>query len=180
MKKVILIGALVASFSSGNLYAAVCSDTAPGDGYNDDCDAVMQLDIPVFSIIAFPVASGADGSDLSVVWDGSTVVGPVSDTINICIGTNSNLGVDVTSSSLNATAYNVTDGTTNVPYSLTLDGDDLTDNAHTIAAADATDLVCTVSDIPLVLEFDNAVLATTPTDGTTAFTDTVTLTVSPQ
>ena len=71
MKKVMLIGALVVFFASGNLYAATCTDTGT-DGYDDDCDATMRLDIPTFAIIAFPAASGTGGSDLSVTWDGST------------------------------------------------------------------------------------------------------------
>ena len=72
------------------------------------------------------------------------------------------------------------DGTTSVPYTLTLNGDDVTDGNASISAADATDLLCSVSDIPLVLEFSNATLATTPTDGVTPFLDQVTFTVSPQ
>jgi hypothetical protein len=179
MKKVMLMGALIAFFASGNLYAATCTDSGT-DGYNDDCDAQMRLDIPNFAIIQFPVAGGTGGSDLSVAWDGSSTTGTVTDTINLCIGTNSGTGVAVTAVSANATSFNVNDGTTDVPYTLTLDGNDLTDGAETIAAADATDLACTVSDIPLVLGFNNATLATTPTDGTTPFTDTVTITVAPQ
>ena len=65
-------------------------------------------------------------------------------------------------------------------YSLTLDGDDVTDGASFVSAANATDLLCTVSDIPLELGFANATLATTPTDGSTPFTDQVTITVTPQ
>jgi hypothetical protein len=180
MKKILLIGAVIASFFSCNLYAATCTDTG-ADGYDDDCDATMRLDIPVFAIIQFPAAGGAGGSDLSVAWDGSSTVGTVTDTINICVGTNSGTGVDVTASSSNGGApFNVTDGTTDVAYTLTLDGNDLTDGTESIAAADASDLVCSVSDIPLQLGFSNAVLAVTPTDGTTPFTDVVTITVAPQ
>ena len=180
MKKVILIGALAASFVSSHLYAATCTDTG-ADGYNDSCDAQMRLDIPKFAIIAFPAAGGTGGSDLSVAWDGSSTAGTATDSINICVGTNSGTGVDVTATSANGGApFNVNDGTTNVAYTLTLDGNDLTDGAETISAANATDLVCSVSDIPLELGFSNATLATTPTDGTTPFTDTVTITVAPQ
>jgi hypothetical protein len=180
MKKILLIGALAASFASANLYAATCSDTGT-DGYDDSCDATMRLDIPVFAVVQFPAAGGAGGSDLAVAWDGSSTAGTVTDFINICIGTNSGTGVDVTASSGNGGApFNVTDGTTDVAYTLTLDGNDLTDGAESIAAADASDLLCSVSDIPLELGFDNAVLATTPTDGTTPFTDVVTITVAPQ
>lgn len=179
MKKVVLFGVLIALFASSNLYAAVCSDTG-ADGYDDDCDAVMRLDLPIFAVIQFPAAGGAGGSDLAVAWDGSTTVGTALDTIQLCIGTNSGAGVDVTATSGNVPAFNVNDGTTDVPYTLTLDGNDLTDGAEIVAAADATDLVCTVSDIPLELGFNNATLATTPTDGATPFTDTVTITVAPQ
>ena len=148
MKKVLIIGALVASFASGNLYAATCTDTG-ADGYDDSCDATMRLDIPVFAVIEFPAAGGAGGSDLAVAWDGSSVAGTVTDSIDICIGTNSGTGVDVTATSANVGAnFNVTDGVTDVAYTLTLDGNDLTDGAETIAAVDASDLVCTVSDIP--------------------------------
>ena len=175
-----LFGALIALFASSNLYAATCTDTAsPADGYADDCDAVMRLEIPIFAVIEFPAAGGAGGSDLAVAWDGSATAGTVTDSINICIGTNSGTGVNVTATSANTTDFNVTDGTTNVAYTLTLDGNSLTDGSETIAAADATDLVCSVSDIPLELGFSNATLATTPTDGTTPFTDTVTITVAP-
>ncbi|RLA11113.1 MAG: hypothetical protein DRQ59_10465 [Gammaproteobacteria bacterium] len=178
MKKVMLIGALIATFASSNLYAATCIDTG-ADGYDDDCDATMRLDIPTFAVIAFPAAGGTGGSDLSVTWDGSTA-GTATDSINICIGSNSDTGVDVTATSANATSFSVNDGTTDVAYTLTLDGNDLTDGAESIAAADATDLLCTVSDIPLALGFSNATLAGTPTDGTTPFTDVVTITVAPQ
>lgn len=178
MKKIMLIGALVACFASGNLYAATCTDTGT-DGYDDDCDAQMRLDIPTFAVIAFPAAGGTGGSDLSVTWDGSTA-GTATDSINICIGTNGTTAVDVTASSANAVPWNVNDGTTDVPYTLTLDGNDLTDGVEVIANVDATDLACTVSDIPLVLGFSNATLSTTPTDGATPFTDTVTITVAPQ
>ncbi len=177
MKKVMLIGALIAIFANSNLYAATCTDTG-ADGFDDDCDATMRLDIPTFAILEFPAAN-ANGSDLNVVWDGTTA-GNSTDSINICIGTNSDTGVDVTATSANATSFNVNDGTTDVAYTLTLDGSDLTDGVESIAAADATDLVCTVSDIPLVLGFSNATLAATPTDGTTPFTDVVTITVAPQ
>ena len=178
MKKIMLFGALIALFASSNLYAATCIDNG-ADGYDDECDAIMRLDIPIFAVIEFPAAGGAGSYDLAVAWDGSTTAGTVTDSINIYIGTNSGTGVDVSATSANATAFNVNDGTTDVAYTLTLDGNDLTDGAETIAAADATDLVCTVSDIPLELGFSNATLATTPTDGLTPFTDTVTITVAP-
>jgi hypothetical protein len=179
MKKVLLIGALVASFSSANLYAATCTDSAaPADGYDDSCLATMQLDIPSFAVIQFPPTTGAD---LAVAWDGSTTAGDSTDSIDICIGTNSGAGVNVTAASGNGgTPFNVTDGPTNVAYTLTLNGGDLTDGSELITAADATDLVCTPPLIPLVLGFSNATLATTPTDGVTAFQDTVTITVAPQ
>jgi hypothetical protein len=177
MKKAMLIGALVACFASSNLYAATCLDNGT-DGYDDECDAEMRLDIPVFAILEFPAAGGAGGSDLNVVWDGSTA-GNSTDSINICIGTNGSNDVAVTASSANATSFNVNDGTTDVPYTLTLDGGDLTDGTETIANADTDDLACTATDIPLVLGFSNATLATTLTDGTTPFTDDVTITVAP-
>ena len=178
MKKKLLLGAIVACFASPNIYAATCTDSGT-DGYTDDCDATMRLDLTTYAVIQFPAAGGNGGSDLNVVWDGSTA-GNSTDSINICIGTNGTTDVDVTATSANATAWNVNDGTTDVPYTLTLDGNDLTDGAEVIANADATDLACTVSDIPLELGFSNATLATTPTDGTTPFTDVVTITVAPQ
>ena len=180
MKKTMLIGALVASFASTNLYAATCTDTAvPLDGYDDQCTAQMRLDIPKFAVVAFPAAGGTGGSDLSVTWDGSATTGTVTNTINICVGTNSGTGVNVTASSANLAApFNVNDGTTDVAYTLTLNGGSLLDGGETIAAAAATDLACSVSNIPLQLGFDNATLATTPTDGA-PFTDVVTITVSP-
>jgi hypothetical protein len=177
MKKVMLFGALIALFASSNLYAASCSDTDT-DGYDDACDAEMRLDLPQFVIIEFPGAVGLGTSDLNVVWDGTAAT--LTDSIDICIGTNSDTGVDVSASSTNAVPWNVNDGTTDVPYTLTLDGADLTDGGtDTIVAADVQDLACTVSDLPLELGFTQAALEATPTDGTTHFTDIVTITVSP-
>lgn len=140
----------------------------------------ITVTIPVINaaIVAFPAASGAGGSDLSVTWDGASTAGFATDTINICVGTDSTSGVDVVVNSANA--FQVTDGTTAVAYSLTLNGDDVTDGVAFISAATATDLLCTVSDIPLELGFANATLATTPTDGVTPFLDQVTITVTPQ
>ncbi len=139
----------------------------------------ITVTIPVINsaIIEFPIASGTGGSDLSVTWDGSTA-GTSTDSINICVGTDSSTGVDVVVTSTNS--FQVTDGTTPVSYTLTLDGDDITDGSSSISAADAADLLCTVSDIPLEIGFSNATLATTPTDGVTPFLDQVTLTVTPQ
>jgi hypothetical protein len=139
----------------------------------------ITVTIPVLdaAIIEFPAASGTGGSDLSVTWDGSTA-GNSTDSIDICVGTDSSSGVDVVVTSANS--FQVTDGTTPVSYTLTLDGDDITDGSSSISAADATDLLCTVSDIPLEIGFANATIATTPTDGVTPFLDTVTLTVTPQ
>jgi len=139
----------------------------------------ITVTIPVLdaAIIAFPIASGAGGSDLSVTWDGSTA-GTSTDSINICVCTDSSTGVDVVVTSTNS--FQVTDGTTPVSYTLSLDGDDITDGISSISAANATDLLCTVSDIPLEIGFSNATLATTPTDGVTPFLDQVTLTVTPQ
>ena len=48
-----LFGALIALFASSNLYAATCTDTGGVDGYDDDCDAVMRLEIPIFAVIEF-------------------------------------------------------------------------------------------------------------------------------
>lgn len=176
MKKVFLIGALVASFSCTGVYAATCIDTG-ADGYDDQCDAQMRLDLPVFAIVEFPVAN-ANGSDLNVVWDGNPA-GTSVDSINICIGTNGTTDIDVTANSVNG--FNVTDGTTPVPYTLDLNTTlDLTAGPVVLANADADDLACTATNIPLALGFDNSVLAVTPTDGTTPFTDVVTITVAPQ
>jgi hypothetical protein len=140
----------------------------------------ITVTIPVINaaIIAFPIASGTGGSDLSVTWDGASTVGTFTDSINICVGTDSSSGVDVVVTSANS--FQVTDGTTPVPYTLTLDGDDVTDGSSFVSAVDATDLLCTVSDIPLEIGFSNATLATTPTDGVTPFLDQVTITVTPQ
>jgi hypothetical protein len=140
----------------------------------------ITVTIPVLdtAIIAFPSASGAGGSDLSVAWDGASTAGTSTDSINICVGTDSSLGVNVVVTSNNS--FQVTDGTTPVPYTLTLNGDDITDGSAFISAGDATDLLCGVSDIPFELGFSNATLATTPTDGVTPFLDQVTLTVTPQ
>ena len=184
MKKVLLIGALIASFSSANLYAATCTDTGT-DGYNDSCDATMQLNLPTFAIIQFPAATGADGSDLSVLWDG-TATGDSTASRNICIGTNSTANIDVTAASNNG--FQVNDGgTTNVAYTLTLNLATPLDLSNSGAGgtvvllnADADDLSCTNSDIELLLSFSNPTLATIPTDGTTSLTDVVTITVAPQ
>ena len=73
MKRILLIGALIAPFFSTGVYAATCTDTAPGDGYDDTCAAQMRLEIPVFAVIQFPAAGGAAGSDLSVAWDGMLI-----------------------------------------------------------------------------------------------------------
>ena len=157
------------------------------NGNNSNCNGnqatlaplSITVTIPVLNaaIIAFPIASGAGGSDLSVTWDGSTA-GTSTDSINICVGTDSSIGVGVVVTSTNS--FQVTDGTTPVPYTLSLDGDDITDGNSSISAANATDLLCAVSDIPLEIGFSNATLATTPTDGVTPFLDQVTLTVTPQ
>ena len=171
MKKKILLGALVACFASPNLYAATCSDTGTDD-YDDQCTVDMQLDIPKFAVIAV-------STDLSVTWDG-TSTGTSTDSVDICVGTNGDSGVNVTASSANTPNWNVSDGTTDVPYTLTLAGGSLTDGSEALAAATVTNLACAATDITLELGFDNTVLATTPTDGATSFTDTVTLTVSPQ
>lgn len=140
----------------------------------------ITVTIPVVNaaIIAFPIASGAGGSDLAVTWDGASTAGTSTDSINVCVGTDSSAGVDVVITSANA--FQVTDGTTPVPYTLTLNGDDVTDGNSFVGAVDATDLLCTVSDIPLEIGFSNATLATTPTDGVTPFRDQVTITVTPQ
>ena len=144
--------------------------------------AILSISVTIpelnAAIIAFPSASGAGGSDLSVAWDGASTAGTSTDSINICVGTDSSLGVNVVVTSTNS--FQVTDGTTPVPYTLSLNGDDVTDGSASISAGDATDLLCAVSDIPLELGFSNATLATTPTDGVTPFLDQVTLTVTPQ
>ena len=154
--------------------------SCPGSQWADLATLNISVTIPVlnYAIIAFPIASGAGGSDLSVTWDGASTAGTSTDSINICVGTDSSIGVAVAVTSTNS--FQVTDGTTPVPYTLSLDGDDITDGSSSISAADATDLLCAVSDIPLEIGFSNATLATTPTDGVTAFLDQVTLTVTPQ
>jgi hypothetical protein len=172
MKKVMLFGALIALFASSNLYAATCTDSG-SDGYTDDCDAVMQLDIPLLAVIQFPATAG---SDLTVSWDGTAAT--LTDSINICIGTNGGGTIDITAASTNG--FNVTDGSTHVPYSLDLNsGLDLNTGAVVLLNADADDLACTASDIPLELAFTQAALQAATTTGA-AFTDTVTITVSPQ
>ena len=155
-------------------------DACPGSQWADLTTLSISVTIPALNaaIIAFPSASGAGGSDLSVTWDGASTVGTSTDSINICVGTDSSIGVDVVITSTNS--FQVTDGTTPVPYTLSLDGDDITDGSSSISAGAATDLLCTVSDIPLEIGFSNATLATTPTDGVTPFLDQVTLTVAPQ
>lgn len=169
-------------------YSTTITICAKRNGNNANCNGpqatlttlTITVTIPVLdaAIIAFPSASGAGGSDLSVTWDGASTVGTSTDSINICVGTDSSTGVDVNITSTNS--FQVTDGTTTVSYTLTLDGDDITDGSSSVSAANATDLLCSVSDIPLEMGFANATLATTPTDGTTPFLDQVTLTVSPQ
>jgi hypothetical protein len=155
------------------------NNACPADPMADLATLTISVTIPEInsSVIEFPPASGTGGSDLSVTWDGNAA-GISTDSINICVGTDSSTGVNVLVSSTNG--FQVTDGTTAVPYTLTLDGDDVTDGVSSIASADATDLLCTVSDIPLELGFSNATLATTPTDGVTPFLDQVTITVTPQ
>ena len=162
----------------------VCGKSKKNNACPADPDAdlaILNISVTIpeinYAVIQFPPASGTGGSDLSVTWDGSTA-GTSIDSVNICVGTDSSSGVDVVVSSTNA--FQVTDGITAVPYTLTLDGDDITDGISSIAAADATDLLCTVSDIPLEIGFSNATLATTPTDGVTPFLDQVTITVTPQ
>ena len=154
--------------------------TCPGNPWADLAILSISVTIPVidFAVIEFPIASGTAGSDLSVAWDGASTAGTSADSINICVGTDSSLGVNVVVTSTNS--FQVTDGTTPVPYTLSLNGDDVTDGSASISAGDATDLLCAVSDIPLELGFSNATLATTPTDGVTPFLDQVTLTVTPQ
>ncbi len=175
MKKVMLFGALIALFASSNLYAATCTDTGT-DGYDDDCDAEMRLDLPLFAIIEFPAAGGLGTSDLNVVWDGTATT--ITDSINICIGTNGDADIDILAVSGNS--FNVNDGTTDVAYSLDLNTTlDLTTGAVVLANVDADDLACTATDIPLVLGFTQAALEATPTTGL-PFTDLVTITVAPQ
>jgi hypothetical protein len=173
--------------SAGTYTASIDVCGKRGEGFA--CPASQWADLATMSIsvtipeinaaiIAFPSASGAGGSDLSVAWDGASTAGTSTDSINICVGTDSSLGVNVVVTSNNS--FQVTDGTTPVPYTLTLNGDDITDGSAFISAGDATDLLCGVSDIPFELGFSNATLATTPTDGVTPFLDQVTLTVTPQ
>jgi hypothetical protein len=179
MKKVMLFGALVALFASSNLYAATCDNLdTPGDDYNDTCDVELQLEIPKLAVIQFPPPGGNDGSDLNVVWDG-TATGPLTDSINICIGTNGDAGVSLTTTSANTTAFNVKQGTTNIAYTLTLDGNDLTTGPVDVADADTDNLTCANTTLPLALGFALADLQTADTDGT-AFTDTVTMVVEPK
>jgi hypothetical protein len=163
----------------------VCGKTknnlaCPADPMADLATLNISVTIPEINsaIIEFPPASGTGGSDLSVTWDGSSTAGTSTDSINICVGTDSSIGVDVLVSSTNA--FQVTDGITAVPYTLTLNGDDITDGVSSISAASATDLLCSAWNIPLEIGFANATLATTPTDGATPFLDQVTLTVTPQ
>ena len=175
MKKVMLFGALIALFASSNLYAATCTDTA-ADGYTDDCDAIMRLDLPIFAIIQFPGGAGVD--DLTVVWDGTNTT--LTDTIGICIGTNGAAGVDVDASSSNL--FNVTDTATDVPYALTLNGDALTlGTSVNIPVGTVDTLACAGPSIPLVLSFAQADLQAATTTGIAApFRDTVTIVVAPQ
>jgi hypothetical protein len=177
-----------AAGKSAGDYTTTINVCAKRNGNNANCGGNqatlatlnITVTIPVVNaaIVAFPTASGAGGSDLSVTWDGASTAGTSTDSINICVGTDSSSGVDVVVSSANF--FQVSDGTTLVPYTLTLNGDDITDGVSFISAANATDLLCSVSDIPLEIGFSNATLATTPTDGVTPFLDQVTITVTPQ
>jgi hypothetical protein len=175
MKKIMLFGALIALFASSNLYAATCTDTG-ADGYDDDCDAIMRLDLPIFAIIEFPGGAGVD--DLTVLWDGTA--GTLTDSINICIGTNGDADIDIDTTSVNN--FEVTDGANTVPYALNLNTTlDLTSGSTVVLAnAVADDLTCTATNIPLTLAFTEAALQAAITDGTTPFRDTVTITVAPQ
>jgi hypothetical protein len=175
MKKVMLFGALIALFASSNLYAATCTDSG-SDGYTDDCDAIMRLDLPIFAIIEFPGGAGVD--DLTVLWDGTA--GTLTDSINICIGTNGDADIDIDTTSVNN--FEVTDGANTVPYALNLNTTlDLTSGSTVVLAnAVADDLTCTATNIPLTLAFTEAALQAAITDGTTPFRDTVTITVAPQ
>ena len=177
-----------ATGKSAGVYSAsinVCGKRAnrfncPTSQWTDLAILTITVTIPVInsSVIEFPPASGTGGADLSVTWDGSSTSGTSTDSINICVGTDSSSGTDVVVTSTHG--FQVTDGTNSVPYTLSLDGDDITDGLASISAADATDLLCSVSDIPLEIGFSNATLATTATDGITPFLDQVTLTVTPQ
>jgi hypothetical protein len=175
MKKVMLFGAFIALFASSNLYAATCTDSG-SDGYTDDCDAIMRLDLPIFAIIEFPGGAGVD--DLTVLWDGTA--GTLTDSINICIGTNGDADIDIDTTSVNN--FEVTDGANTVPYALNLNTTlDLTSGSTVVLAnAVADDLTCTATNIPLTLAFTEAALQAAITDGTTPFRDTVTITVAPQ
>lgn len=175
MKNIMLFGAFIALFASSNLYAATCIDNG-ADGYNDECDAIMRLDLPIFAIIEFPGGAGVD--DLNVVWDGTAA--SVTDSINICIGTNGNTDIDITAVSANAAPFNVNDGATDVPYTLDLNnGLSLNSGAVVLPNADADDLACTATDIPLELAFTQATLEAAASTGA-PFRDTVTITVAPQ
>ena len=174
MKKVMLFGAFIALFASSNLYAATCTDSG-SDGYTDDCDAIMRLDLPIFAIIEFPGGAGVD--DLTVLWDGTA--GTLTDSINICIGTNGDADIDIDTTSVNN--FEVTDGANTVPYALNLNTTlDLTSGSTVVLAnAVADDLTCTATNIPLQLAFTRANLEAAASTGT-PFTDTVTITVAPQ
>jgi hypothetical protein len=177
MKKVMLFGVLIALFASSNLYAASCTNTdTPGDSYDDTCDVELQLEIPKFAVIQFPTADGNDGSDLNVVWDGTAAT--LTDSIDICIGTNGDVGVSVTTSSANS--FTVVDVALEaVSYTLNLNTVDLTSGPVVVAKIDTDDLTCTTKTLPLALGFTLADLQAADTDGT-PFTDTVTMLVAPQ
>jgi hypothetical protein len=178
MKKVMLFGALIALFASSNLYAETCTDTTP-DAYNDSCEAIMRLDIPIFATITFPSGAGSGADDLFVNWDGTST--SLTDSINICIGTNGNTDIDIDTTSVNS--FEVVSGAETVPYSLILKASsdlDLTDGTtQALANADADNLACIAKTIPLELAFTQAnLLAANATAG--SFRDTVTITVAPQ
>jgi hypothetical protein len=177
MKKVMLFGALIALFASSNLYAATCTDSG-SDGYTDDCDAIMRLDLPIFTVIEFPLGPGAD--DLTVVWDG-TAASATSFT-DICIGTNGNTDIDIDTTSVNS--FEVVSGAETVPYSLILKASsdlDLTDGTtQVLANGEADDLACNGPTIELELSFLQADLQAATTTGlATPFRDTVTIVVTP-
>ena len=92
-------------------YTATITICGKRNGNNANCNGPqattatlnITVTIPVLNaaVIEFPPASGTGGSDLSITWDGSTA-GTSTDSINLCVGTDSSIGVDVVVTSTNS------------------------------------------------------------------------------